>query len=114
FDTAFHSTMPAMAYTYAIDRTVAATHRIRRYGFHGTSHSYVAGRAAALLGRDLADVNVIVLHLGNGASACAVRGGRSVDTSMGLTPLEGLVMGTRSGDVDPAVVAHLARTAGMD
>ncbi|WP_420113199.1 acetate/propionate family kinase [Pseudactinotalea sp.] len=114
FDTAFHLTMPEVAHTYAIDREVAEEHRIRRYGFHGTSHAYVSQRAAEFLGQPLEDTNVIVLHLGNGASACAVRGGISVDTSMGLTPLEGLVMGTRSGDIDPAVVFHLARTAGMD
>lgn len=114
FDTAFHATMPPVAYTYAIDREVAAAHRVRRYGFHGTSHGYVAARASVLLGRSPADLNVIVLHLGNGASACAVRGGISVDTSMGLTPLEGLVMGTRSGDVDPALGAYLTRAAGMD
>lgn len=114
FDTAFHLTIPPHAHTYAIDAEVARTHRIRRYGFHGTSHAYVSREAARVLGRDPADVNVIVLHLGNGASAAAVRGGVSVDTSMGLTPLEGLVMGTRSGDIDPAVVVHLVRHAGMD
>lgn len=113
FDTAFHATLPEAAYTYAIDRKVAADYGVRRYGFHGTSHSYVSREAARLLGKDPADVNIIVLHLGNGASACAVQGGVSVDTSMGLTPLEGLVMGTRSGDIDPAVVTHLGRTAGM-
>ncbi len=114
FDTSFHSTMPARAYTYAIDAEVAREHRVRRYGFHGTSHAFVSREAARLLGRAPAEANVIVLHLGNGASAAAVRGGESIDTSMGLTPLEGLVMGTRSGDVDPAIVFHLARTAGMD
>lgn len=114
FDTAFHLSMPAVAHTYAIDRDVAAENRIRRYGFHGTSHAYVSRQAAELLGKPVAETNTIVLHLGNGASACAVRGGVSVDTSMGLTPLEGLVMGTRSGDIDPAVVFHLSRTAGMD
>ncbi|SFJ89293.1 acetate kinase [Streptomyces pini] len=113
FDTAFHTTMPEYAARYAIDTAVADAHRVRRYGFHGTSHAYVSRRAAELLGRDPSEVNVIVLHLGNGSSASAVRGGRCVDTSMGLTPLEGLVMGTRSGDVDPAVVFHLARVAGM-
>lgn len=113
FDTAFHLTVPPMAHTYAIDAEVARRHRVRRYGFHGTSHAYVSREAARLLGRPTADTNVIVLHLGNGASATAVRAGESVDTSMGLTPLEGLVMGTRSGDIDPAVVFHLARTAGM-
>ena len=114
FDTAFHLTTPEVAHTYAIDRAVAEKHRIQRYGFHGTSHSYVSREAARLLGQEPAQTNLIVLHLGNGASACAVRGGVSVDTSMGLTPLEGLVMGTRSGDIDPAVVFHLVRTAGMD
>ncbi len=114
FDTAFHHTLPEAAYTYAIDRRVADTHGVRRYGFHGTSHAYVSRETAAAMGRDIHDVNMIVLHLGNGASACAVKAGRSFDTSMGLTPLEGLVMGTRSGDIDPAVVFHLARAAGMD
>lgn len=113
FDTAFHHTLPPAAYTYAIDREVARRHHVRRYGFHGTSHDYVSREAARVLGRDRAEVNVIVLHLGNGASATAVRGGRSVETSMGLTPLEGLVMGTRSGDIDPAVLFHLVREAGM-
>ncbi|MER5885595.1 acetate kinase [Streptomyces sp. NPDC001941] len=113
FDTAFHTTMPESAARYAIDTETADVHRVRRYGFHGTSHAYVSRRTAELLGKDPSEVNVIVLHLGNGASASAVRGGRCVDTSMGLTPLEGLVMGTRSGDVDPAVVFHLVRNAGM-
>ncbi|QSB13201.1 acetate kinase [Natronosporangium hydrolyticum] len=113
FDTAFHRTLPPAAATYAIDTEVARRYGIHRYGFHGTSHAYVARGTAALLGRPLAELNLITLHLGNGASACAVAGGRSVATSMGLTPLEGLVMGTRSGDVDPAVVAQLHRTAGM-
>ncbi|MFI1800873.1 acetate kinase [Streptomyces sp. NPDC020379] len=113
FDTAFHTTMPESAARYAIDVETADAHRIRRYGFHGTSHAYVSRETAKLLGKDPSEVNVIVLHLGNGASASAVRGGRCVDTSMGLTPLEGLVMGTRSGDLDPAVIFHLARTAGM-
>nr|WTA00625.1 acetate kinase [Streptomyces sp. NBC_00857] len=113
FDTAFHTTMPEHAARYAIDVETADAHRIRRYGFHGTSHAYVSRRTAELLGKDPAEVNVIVLHLGNGASASAVAGGRCVDTSMGLTPLEGLVMGTRSGDIDPAVTFHLMRVAGM-
>ena len=113
FDTSFHTTLPPEAYTYAIDRELARAHAIRRYGAHGTSHKYVSERTAALLGKDPSEVNVIVAHLGNGASITAVRGGRSVETSMGLTPLEGLVMGTRSGDVDPAVVFHLGRVAGM-
>ncbi|MFK0289252.1 acetate kinase [Streptomyces sp. NPDC090442] len=113
FDTAFHTTMPEHAARYAIDVETADAHRIRRYGFHGTSHAYVSRRTAELLGKAPEDVNVIVLHLGNGASASAVQGGRCVDTSMGLTPLEGLVMGTRSGDIDPAVTFHLKRVAGM-
>ncbi|MEU3550439.1 acetate kinase [Streptomyces longwoodensis] len=113
FDTAFHTTMPESAARYAIDPRIADRHRIRRYGFHGTSHAYVSRATAELLGKAPEDVNVIVLHLGNGASASAVRGGRCVDTSMGLTPLEGLVMGTRSGDLDPAVIFHLARVGGM-
>ncbi|MEU8225322.1 acetate kinase [Kribbella sp. NPDC048915] len=112
FDTAFHQTLPPYAYTYAVPSSWQDEFGIRRYGFHGTSHSFVAGEAAKLLGRDLKDVNLIVLHLGNGCSAAAVRGGTSVDTSMGLTPLEGLVMGTRSGDLDPAIHGHLARVAG--
>lgn len=111
FDTAFFRALPDDATTYAIDRAVAEAHGIRRYGFHGTSHRYVSGRVAALLGRD--DLRQIVLHLGNGASAAAVVGGRPVATSMGLTPLEGLVMGTRSGDLDPAIVLYLQRAAGM-
>ncbi|MBO7939885.1 acetate kinase [Streptomyces antibioticus] len=113
FDTAFHTTMPESAARYAIDVETADAHRIRRYGFHGTSHAYVSRATAELLGKAPEEVNVIVLHLGNGASASAVRGGVCVDTSMGLTPLEGLVMGTRSGDTDPAVIFHLARVGNM-
>lgn len=113
FDTAFFRDLPAAAATYAIDRAVAQRYQVRRYGFHGTSHQYVAGQVALVLGRDLADLRQIVLHLGNGASVSAVAGGRAVETSMGLTPLEGLVMGTRSGDLDPGIVFHLARTAGL-
>ncbi|WP_426321005.1 acetate/propionate family kinase [Microbacterium sp. E-13] len=113
FDTAFHQTLAPAAYTYAIDDALAASHRIRRYGFHGTSHKFVSEAAAAFLGRPLAELKQIVFHLGNGASVTAVDGGRSVDTSMGFTPLEGLVMGTRSGDIDPAVLFHLARREGM-
>lgn len=109
FDTAFHATLPDHAATYAIDRAVAAEHGIRRYGFHGTSYRSVSRSVAAFLGRPLEELRMIVLHLGNGASACAIDGGRSIDTTMGLTPLEGLVMGTRSGDVDPGVLLHLAR-----
>ena len=114
FDTAFHHTLEPAAYTYAIDAALAAEHGIRRYGFHGTSHQYVSAQAAVLLGRPLSELRTIVLHLGNGASVTAVRGGVSIDTSMGLTPLEGLVMGTRSGDIDPGVLFHLARVAGLD
>jgi acetate kinase len=112
FDTAFHQTLPPHAYTYAVPSQWLEEHGIRRYGFHGTSHSFVSEQAARRLGRDLADVNLIVLHLGNGCSASAVRGGQSVETSMGMTPLEGLVMGTRSGDLDPAIHGHLARELG--
>ncbi|WP_431030751.1 acetate/propionate family kinase [Plantibacter sp. RU18] len=113
FDTAFHQTIPAAAYTYAIDAELAAKHRVRRYGFHGTSHKFVSEAAAAFLDRPLSELKQIVFHLGNGASACAIDGGRSIDTSMGMTPLEGLVMGTRSGDIDPAVLFHLHRKAGL-
>jgi acetate kinase len=113
FDTAFHGTLPPRAYRYAVPDEVHRDHGVRRYGFHGTSHSFVARRAAAYLGRPLEGLDVVTLHLGNGASATAIQGGRSIDTSMGLSPLEGLVMGTRSGDLDPAVVFHLVRQAGM-
>ncbi|MFH5822136.1 acetate/propionate family kinase [Georgenia sp. AZ-5] len=111
FDTAFFRNLPDDAATYALDREVAEKFSVRRYGAHGTSHQYVSAKAAEMLGRD--DLKQIVLHLGNGASASAVVGGRAVDTSMGLTPLEGLVMGTRTGDIDAAVVFHLARNGGM-
>lgn len=114
FDTAFFHGLPAAAKTYAIDSQVAETHGIRRYGFHGTSHEYVAGRVAEFLGRPVDSLNQIIFHLGNGASVSALRGGRPVDTSMGLTPLEGLVMGTRSGDLDPGIILHLMRTAHLD
>lgn len=114
FDTAFHQSLPAHAHTYAVPSAWRERHQVRRYGFHGTSHRFVSRRTAELLGRRPEDCNVIVLHLGNGASACAVQGGRSIDTSMGLSPLEGLVMGTRSGDVDPALGAYLARVADLD
>lgn len=114
FDTAFHQTIPPAAYTYAIDAQLAAEHRVRRYGFHGTSHQFVSERAAEFLGRDLGSLKQLVFHLGNGASVTAIDGGRSVETSMGLTPLEGLVMGTRSGDIDPAALLHLSRRAGLD
>ncbi|MGI6343667.1 MAG: acetate kinase [Bacillota bacterium] len=113
FDTAFHQTMPDYAYLYALPYEYYEKYRVRRYGFHGTSHLYVSERAAALLGRPLEDLKLITCHLGNGASVTAVDGGRSVDTSMGFTPLEGLVMGTRSGDVDPAVVTFLMDKEGL-
>jgi acetate kinase len=109
FDTAFHATIPPAAHTYAISAEVAAAHGIRRYGFHGTSHAYVSRATAELLDRPPHTMSTVTLHLGNGASACAVAGGRSVDTSMGLSPLAGLVMGTRPGDVDPGVLLHLLR-----
>jgi len=111
FDTAFHQSMPAEAYTYALDRATAERHRIRRYGFHGTSHKFVSEAAAAHLGRPLAELKQIVFHLGNGASVTAIDRGRSVETSMGFTPLEGLVMGSRTGDLDPAILLHLQRRA---
>ena len=113
FDTAFFSSLPAPASTYAVPRDLAAKHSIRRYGFHGTSHQFVAQATADLLGCPLGDLRQVILHLGNGCSASAVHGGRAVETSMGLTPLQGLVMGTRSGDVDPGLHAYLAREAGM-
>ena len=114
FDTAFHASMPPRAWRYPLPRELADSLRIRRYGFHGTSHGYVARAAAAHLGRPLGELRLVTLHLGNGCSAAAVAGGRSIDTSMGLTPLGGLVMGTRSGDLDPGVVAHLHREGGLD
>jgi acetate kinase len=113
FDTAFFHDLPPEAATYAIDRKLAGKWQIRRYGFHGTSHQYVSEQAAAFLYRPLEELNQIVLHLGNGASASAIADGRPVDTSMGLTPLEGLVMGTRSGDIDPGVIGYLCRAAKM-
>lgn len=113
FDTAFFHDLPAAARTYAIDADVAAQWGIRRYGFHGTSHEFVSRQAAAFLGVAPESLNQIVLHLGNGASASAIAAGRPVDTSMGMTPMEGLVMGTRSGDVDPGIVFYLNRTAGL-
>jgi acetate kinase len=111
FDTAFHHTLPPHASTYAVPPAWRADHGVRRFGFHGTSVAHVSREACRLLGMEVDDCNLIVLHLGNGASATAIAGGRSIDTSMGLTPLEGLVMGTRSGDVDPAVIAYLHRVA---
>ena len=113
FDTAFFHDLPPAAATYAIDRDIATQWHIRRYGFHGTSHQYVSEQTAAFLGAAPTSLRQIVLHLGNGASASAIVGGRPVDTSMGLTPMEGLVMGTRSGDIDPGVITYLWRTAGM-
>ncbi|RXZ80216.1 acetate kinase [Paenibacillaceae bacterium] len=104
FDTAFHQTMPPVAYLYPIPKVLYSRHKIRRYGFHGTSHHYVSDRAAALLGKPLESLKMITCHIGNGASVTAIMDGKSVDTSMGLTPLEGLMMGTRSGDIDPAIV----------
>ncbi len=113
FDTAFHSTMPPEAYTYAIPVDLAETLHIRKYGFHGTSYRYVTRRAAEVLGVAIGHVNLIVCHLGNGASMAAIRGGESIDTTMGLTPLQGLAMGTRSGDLDPSVILHLVRVGGL-
>ncbi|TNC30495.1 acetate/propionate family kinase [Mumia zhuanghuii] len=113
FDTAFHATLPWEAYSFAIPQDLAAEHQMRRYGFHGTSVEYVTGRTAALLGIPLAEINLIVCHLGNGASITAVEGGRSVDTSMGFTPLSGLVMGTRAGDFDASAVMFLQDSVGM-
>ena len=112
FDTAFHQTLPPRAFRYAVPDAWYRRFGVRRYGFHGTSHRYVAERAAEALGRPLAGLNLITLHLGNGASAAAIRAGRCVDTSMGFTPLEGLVMGTRSGDLDPAIPLFVQREAG--
>jgi acetate kinase len=112
FDTAFHHSMPEAAFRYAVPEAWYREHGVRKYGFHGTSYRYVTARAAASLGKPLGDLELLVAHLGNGCSACAVRGGRSVDTTMGLTPLAGLVMGTRSGDLDPSVVAYVASRLG--
>ena len=114
FDTAFFADLPSTASTYALDTDLMHRLGIRRYGMHGISHQYVARAAADFVGRPLEELSQIVLHLGNGASAAAVRGGRPVETSMGLTPLEGLVMGTRAGDVDPGVLLHLQRAGGLD
>jgi acetate kinase len=113
FDTAFHQTLAPDAYTYALDAELAERYKVRRYGFHGTSHKFVSEEAAAFVGRPLEELRMLVLHLGNGASITAIDGGRSVETSMGMTPLEGLVMGTRSGDIDPGIVFHLHRQAGL-
>jgi len=113
FDTAFHQTMPVSSYSYAIDANLAAQYGVRKYGFHGSSYSYVTAQAAEFLGKDLRDLNAIILHLGNGASACAIKNGKSFDTSMGMSPLPGLVMGTRSGDIDPAIIFYLHNEAEM-
>ncbi len=113
FDTAFHQTLPTANYTYAIDAATAEKYKIRRYGFHGTSHEFVAEKAAELLGKPLEKLNLITLHLGSGSSITAIEQGKSFDTSMGMTPLAGLVMNTRTGDIDPAVIFHLHRQAGL-
>lgn len=114
FDTTFHATMPAKAYMYGIKYEDYEKYHVRKYGFHGTSHRYVLGEAAKLLGKDPKDVNIITVHLGNGSSITAIKNGQSVDTTMGLTPLEGLIMGTRSGDLDPTVVSYLGEKKGMN
>ena len=113
FDTAFHTTMPKEAYLYALPLEMYTKHSIRRYGFHGTSHSFVSKRAAEELGKNIDTLNLITLHLGNGASICAIKNGKSIDTSMGFTPLEGLIMGSRSGDIDPAIVVYMQRELGL-
>ena len=113
FDTAFHQTMPKKAFLYGIPYEYYEKYKVRRYGFHGTSHEYVSKRAASLLNKDIKDLRIIVCHLGNGASVSAVKNGACVDTSMGLTPLEGLIMGTRSGDLDPAIVGVIAAKEGL-
>ncbi len=114
FDTAFHQTMPERAYMYGLPYEYYDKYKVRRYGFHGTSHSFVSKRAAELAGKPYDQVKTVVCHLGNGASICAVENGKSVDTSMGLTPLEGLVMGTRSGDIDPAILEFISKKEGLD
>ncbi len=113
FDTAFHSNMPREAYLYALPYEMYEKHKIRRYGFHGSSHSFVSEEASKILKKDLSELNLITLHLGNGASACAIQKGVSIDTSMGFTPLEGLVMGSRCGDIDPAILIHMQQVLGM-
>ena len=113
FDTAFHQTMPKKAYLYGLPLSYYDDYKVRRYGFHGTSHDFVSKRAAQILGKDIKDLKIIVCHLGNGASISAVKNGESVDTSMGLTPLEGLIMGTRSGDLDPAIITFIAEKEGI-
>jgi len=113
FDTAFHQTMPAESYLYALPYEYYQKYKIRRYGFHGTSHKYVSGRAAAMLGKNIEDLKIITCHLGNGSSITAVNGGKSMDTTMGFTPLAGLLMGTRCGDIDPAIVTFIQEKEGM-
>lgn len=113
FDTAFHQTMPEESYLYALPYSLYKEHGVRRYGAHGTSHFFVTQEAAKILNKPVEEVNIITCHLGNGGSVSAIRNGKCVDTSMGLTPLEGLVMGTRSGDIDPAIIFHLHDTLGM-
>ncbi|HBN95040.1 MAG TPA: acetate kinase, partial [Firmicutes bacterium] len=113
FDTAFHSTIPPHAHLYAIPYSVYQRYKVRRYGFHGTSHKYVSQRASEMMGRDIADLKIISCHLGNGASIAAIDGGKSVDTSMGFTPLEGLMMGTRSGDIDPGAIFYIMKKEGL-
>jgi acetate kinase len=112
FDTAFHHSMPAKAYRYALPGELYETDKIRRYGFHGTSHAYITKATARYLNKGVSELNIISLHLGNGASACAVKEGKSIDTSMGMTPLEGLVMGSRSGDIDPSIIVYLQQYKG--
>jgi len=114
FDTAFHQTMPKKAFMYPLPYEMYTEHKVRRYGFHGTSHKYVSGRAAQILGKKPEDLKIITLHLGNGSSITAVDGGKSVDTSMGFTPLAGVAMGTRCGDIDPAIVTFLMEKEGLD
>ena len=114
FDTAFHQTMPEKAYMYGLPYEYYEKYKVRRYGFHGTSHSFVSKRAAEVMGKSYDEVKTIVCHLGNGSSVSAVLNGKCVDTSMGLTPLEGLVMGTRSGDIDPAIMEFIAKKENLD
>lgn len=113
FDTAFHQTMPKEAFMYAIPQEFYKKYGVRKYGFHGTSHKYVSQKAAAMLGKPVEDTKIIVCHLGNGASICAVKGGKSIETSMGMTPLQGLIMGTRSGDIDPAIIPYIMEKEGL-
>jgi len=113
FDTSFHSTMPQESFIYALDYKFYEKNSIRRYGFHGTSHSFVSKKASEILNKERKNLNLITLHLGNGASVCAIKNGKSIDTSMGFTPLEGLIMGSRSGDIDPAIIFYMMRELGM-